>query len=823
MIDNIFIKNFRRIKEADIELKKGLTVLVGQNGSGKSTVIEAIIFNLYGKTKAGTKKETIRSSFADEEDQTYTSIDFTIMDVHYRCRRWMTKKGSVMATLYSYTDEEYEKILSKADKTLLDKTIGTEVANSATGVTSAIMDILGVTYDGFCASFIAKQKELDSLATLTLENRKKFFLDLLGYSKLDSIKPEINKELRSRQQSVNILDKQSLSTADITRQIRDAEKKIAELEKRIDKGTKMLSTEEVVLATAEADYSKYVVLQEKLSSAQSVLEKDKTDLATKKAEIERLDLQIKENEKKSEGYDENNSITDQLIKVRDELDKAKAFATAKTDKEKLEGSQFALRNELNKLSKTVADLRKKTEKEPDLMGAQSRLTEAKNKLSVIEMSISQANMSVTSFKDLLDKAESGAVAKCPTCGTSVSSEEGKSHLANELSAAQALVSKYGTEKTAAEENVQKCDAEVTSVRQMVRSWQTDKSTLQTTEKELEIYNSRVSEDSAKIAELAAYIATHAEDERTTAVIIKLGDENARLLAQSQRENEMKTAYFAAKSDKAMMEEIKKQIADIEKRIVENEAFCKENAKVPALFNDACQRKTESKAKTMKYRSFLNDLNAELSGYRSSIVEMNKQKALSEKQANDLAELLKDIESYSAAKDVVEYLREKLPSKIAPKLGFEASKLLAIATNGMYTMLEIDDNYEVYVYTDSEIRPISLMSGGEQDTISLCIRIAISKMILETSGVKEQTFILDEIFGSLDEDRRAAACDALRHLGESLSKIMCITHIDEIKDMADWTFVVERDENGISTVREIVEPNVMEMMTAVSEEHVEDKE
>ena len=76
------------------------------------------------------------------------------------------------------------------------------------------------------------------------------------------------------------------------------------------------------------------------------------------------------------------------------------------------------------------------------------------------------------------------------------------------------------------------------------------------------------------------------------------------------------------------------------------------------------------------------------------------------------------------------------------------------------------------------------------------------MILEATGIEHQTFILDEIFGALDDDRKATTCEALQNLGQSLSKILCITHVEEIKDMADWTYVVEKDENGVSSVREV---------------------
>ena len=88
----------------------------------------------------------------------------------------------------------------------------------------------------------------------------------------------------------------------------------------------------------------------------------------------------------------------------------------------------------------------------------------------------------------------------------------------------------------------------------------------------------------------------------------------------------------------------------------------------------------------------------------------------------------------------------------------------------------------------------------------------------------QTFILDEIFGALDDERRESTCTALMNIQNELSKILCITHIDEIKDMADYTYIVEKDENGVSWVREQVNKPALMMseareQQAKSDEHV----
>ena len=255
MIDRLYIYNFRRIRYGMIEFRDGLTVLCGKNGTGKSTAIEALDFNLYGKTKAGTKNDTIRRSGATDDEPTMTIVDMTVNGVHYRCRRYMTRKLNVMASLYKYTDEEYGRLLAQADPSELDKGLGTEVASSTTGVTNAITDLLGVAYDGFCASFVAQQKELDSLVNLTRENRKKFLLKQIGYDRLDDIKKQESQQVRDRQNAIDILKKQSLDKDKLLNDLSTAKTNLTTLNGRIANGTRFIADAESKQATAQAEYS----------------------------------------------------------------------------------------------------------------------------------------------------------------------------------------------------------------------------------------------------------------------------------------------------------------------------------------------------------------------------------------------------------------------------------------------------------------------------------------------------------------------------------------------------------------------------------------
>ena len=58
------------------------------------------------------------------------------------------------------------------------------------------------------------------------------------------------------------------------------------------------------------------------------------------------------------------------------------------------------------------------------------------------------------------------------------------------------------------------------------------------------------------------------------------------------------------------------------------------------------------------------------------------------------------------------------------------------------------------------------------------------MIAERAGQPLSLLVLDEIFGSLDEDRRTAVVDLLRSLADRFPQVILITHVDSVREGFD---------------------------------------
>jgi exonuclease SbcC len=94
----------------------------------------------------------------------------------------------------------------------------------------------------------------------------------------------------------------------------------------------------------------------------------------------------------------------------------------------------------------------------------------------------------------------------------------------------------------------------------------------------------------------------------------------------------------------------------------------------------------------------------------------------------------------------------------------------------------------------------VISGGEEDLANLALRLAISQMIAERAGQPLSLLVLDEIFGSLDEERRGSVLALLRQLADRFPQVILITHIDSVREGFDRVIRVSYDvAQGVSRV------------------------
>lgn len=169
----------------------------------------------------------------------------------------------------------------------------------------------------------------------------------------------------------------------------------------------------------------------------------------------------------------------------------------------------------------------------------------------------------------------------------------------------------------------------------------------------------------------------------------------------------------------------------------------------------------------------------------------------------LKKLNQELRVMDASDEVLIGFRRHINTLIRPRLAELAGEYLADLTDGRYVAIDLGADFTPTVVEDGSPKPV--ISGGEEDILNLCMRIALSHMLAERAGRPLSLLILDEVFGSLDEGRRGNVLGLLEKLGKRFEQILVITHLDDVKEgVRHIVYVDYEEESGTASVGEPVE-------------------
>lgn len=145
----------------------------------------------------------------------------------------------------------------------------------------------------------------------------------------------------------------------------------------------------------------------------------------------------------------------------------------------------------------------------------------------------------------------------------------------------------------------------------------------------------------------------------------------------------------------------------------------------------------------------------------------------------------------------------------PEIEHEANALLARLTDNQ-AQLSIEslrdlrsggtkETLDIKISDTVGVRPYELFSGGEAFRIDFALRIALSKLLARRSGTPLQTLIIDEGFGSQDEEGLAHIMESLYKIQDEFAKIIIVSHLPTLKDQFPVHFLVTKGTQG-STIK-----------------------
>ncbi len=109
--------------------------------------------------------------------------------------------------------------------------------------------------------------------------------------------------------------------------------------------------------------------------------------------------------------------------------------------------------------------------------------------------------------------------------------------------------------------------------------------------------------------------------------------------------------------------------------------------------------------------------------------------------------------------------------------------------------DLKETLDIQISDGAGTREYELFSGGEAFRVNFAIRLALSEVLAQRAGARLQTLVIDEGFGSQDAEGRQRLVEAINLVAKDFSKILVITHIDELKDAFPTRIEVEKTPEG----------------------------
>lgn len=279
------LENFKRYKTFELDFDEGLVGIIGKNGSGKSTIFEAILFALYGEFKDRGYKEIVRNANATDKDAVVVELDFEFDSIEYKVvREFRGKALSANAKLYKN---------------------GELITSGAKEVTTSIMKLTKMSKEAFLHTLFASQKELTSLSNSKPEDRKRMIRKLLDLEKIDYIEKELIEKSRELKREISAFAEVLLSAEDIQtkkEQIKSNEAIKKTLNEELQTQTKQIDSLKLKELDIKKELESFVKTKEAKQKALSELNLLKNSINSNIENQNKLSTELKDLEEKQLQY-----------------------------------------------------------------------------------------------------------------------------------------------------------------------------------------------------------------------------------------------------------------------------------------------------------------------------------------------------------------------------------------------------------------------------------------------------------------------------------------------------------------------------------------
>ena len=739
---------------------KGLYLITGDTGAGKTTIFDAIVFALYGEASGDARgAEMLRSKYAAADTPTFVRMKFTCHDaVYYITRnpeyRRPAKKGN------GYTNH-------KADAEFICPD-GRVVAKNRE-VTKAVTELLGLDKNQFTQIAMIAQGDFLRLLYAKTEERSKIFRDIFHTKAYQTIQERLKAEAGVLRQDYEALEK---SIDQYLEGVLCKEEDFAARMDTVRQNRKAIPAGEIA-----------VLLQERVSVEEEELARLQKQLDTYEKELERLHQLIGREEERKKWKRELEEAGRQITLLRPSLQEMRE----QYDKKQQSFQEFEKeRAWLEKLYQDSLEILERKEEREQL---RLQIENLRKEAEASEEAYQKAALSYRKKKDDCDEMErryldeqAGILAgrleegtPCPVCG-SISHPMPAEPKEGAPTREEVDRAKLAAEKANADVNRASKDAG--SVKGRLSS-------------EQERYQAMLAAEKEEGKE--AVLLRFAGKEEAEKELREKGKEGLRL------QKELADAEKRYRNQEKEYERCQNTKETLEKQLEERDACNVEE--LTAQRNVLMEKKQLAAEKQQELYRYIKTN----TGIAQAVAKQGKRMEALEEKWNLVGELSGTFNGNVSGKDKI-MLETYVQMTYFDRMIRRANTRFMMMSGGQYELrraaaaqnmksqsgleLEVIDHY------NGTVRSIKTLSGGEAFLASLSMALGLSDEIQSAAGgIALDTMFVDEGFGYLDEEALAQAIRALQGLAEGNRLVGIISHVGSLKEKIEKQIVVTRKKSG----------------------------
>lgn len=842
-----------------------LACISGQNGAGKSSLLDAITWALFGQAR---KRDEALVNLGSKSAE--VTLTFGYEGNLYRVQRTLPRGKSTILEFQVADDPDSPGDPHRFNADLSGNGRWRPLTERTLRETQArIESVLRLDYETFVNASFFLQGKADQFTQQTAARRKDVLGSILGLEVWETYRERTSQRRKNLEEEVNAMDGRIVEIETELAEEDQRKIRLAELEANLKglaaaRGAQESQLEQIRKITATLDEQSRLAaaLADSLSRSQAALSglrERVADKETERAAYAELVKRAREVESAYQGWQNARREVERLDAVamqfheHDELrqpllrDIAAERARLEQEQETLEAQSSVLADQ----SSTAGNLREQLEAaERSLAETEQKLSEsealgrtiqsARERQAELKAENDRLKGEMDELKARIERLKIADGAACPLCGQELSESHRKSTLAglerdgkskgdafraNQTEARKlgeqiadgekqiAGLSRYDAERLMHSNTITLLTERLDALQRQTREWgKTGARRLKEVSKQIE-KESFAAEARRQLARLDKELARLGYDAAAH-------DAARKLEAEARRaEEEFRKLESAREVSKQIEGEIRSLDQECARRESEIRRQQEQHDAITAALAAAQSQAPDPEAaerELLRLRERENQARDEVGAARQKVDVLLTLRA----RRTELAGKREGLQHAIARHKTLEraFGKDGVPALLIeqalPQIEARANDLLERLSDGQMSVRfvtqagykdkkrdDLRETLEIQISDGAGVRDYEMYSGGEAFRVNFAIRLALSEVLAQRKGARLQTLVVDEGFGSQDARGRQRLIEAINLVRGDFAKILVITHLEELKDIFPTRIEVEKVD-GSSTVRVI---------------------